>query len=84
MTNSRYNAHTEPLFNKLHLFKVKHIFDVQRLKFWYEFANNKLRSYFRDILKNNHDLHDIETRNHDRLHLYLTRTSGPPNVYRNY
>ena len=29
MTNSRYNAHTEPLFKQLYLLKVKDIFDVQ-------------------------------------------------------
>ena len=28
MTNSRYNAHTEPLFKRLNLLKVKDIFDV--------------------------------------------------------
>ena len=33
MTNSRYNAHTEPLFKQLHLLKVKDIFDVQCLEF---------------------------------------------------
>ena len=33
MTNSKYNAHTEPLFKELHLLKVKDIFDVQCLKF---------------------------------------------------
>ena len=33
MTNSKYNAHTDPLFKQLHLLKVKDIFDVQCLKF---------------------------------------------------
>ena len=33
MTNSKYNAHTEPLFKQLHLLKVNGIFDVQCLKF---------------------------------------------------
>ena len=86
MTNSRYNAHTEPLFKKLNLLKVKDIFDVQCLKFWYKFVNNKLHVpiYFRDMYKFNHELHDIETRNHDRLHLYPTRTSGARNVLRHH
>ena len=34
MTNSGYNAHTEPLFKQLYLLKVKDIFDVQCMKFW--------------------------------------------------
>ena len=84
MKNSRYNAHTEPLFKKLTLLKVKDIFDVQCLKFWYKFVNNKLPKYFRDMFKFNHELHDIVTRNHDCLHLYPTRTSGARNVLRHH
>ena len=38
MTNSKYNAHTDPLFKQLHLLKVKDIIDVQCLKFWYKFV----------------------------------------------
>ena len=45
---------------------------------WHKFVNNKLPTYFRDIFK--FELHDIETRNHDRLHLYPTRTSDAHNV----
>ena len=44
--NSRYNAHTEPLFKQLHLLKVKDIFDVQCMKFWYKFVNKKLPNFF--------------------------------------
>ena len=83
MTNSRNNAHTEPFF-KLNLLKVKDIFDVQCLKFWYKFVNNKLPNYFRDMLKFNDEVHDIKTINHDRLHLYPTRTSGAQNILRHH
>ena len=72
---------TRNLFSK---FQVKDIFDVQCLKFWYKFVNNKLPNYFRDMFEFNHELHDIETRNHDRLHLYPTRTSGARNVLRHH
>ena len=84
MTNSRYNAHTEPLFKQLYLLKVKDIFDVQCMKFWYKFVNKKLPNYFRDIFKYNHEIHDIGTRSHDQLHLYPTRTSGARNVLRHH
>ena len=84
MTNSRYNAHTEPLFKQLHLLKVKDIFENQCLKFWYKYVNNKLPNYFRNMFTYNHELHEIETRNHDRLHLYPTRTSGARNVLRHH
>ena len=84
ITNSKYNAHPERLFKKFNLLKIKDMFDVECLKFWYKFVNNELPSYFRDIFKFNHELHDIETRNHDRLHLYPTRTSGVRNVLRHH
>ena len=84
MTNSGYNAHTEPLFKQLYLLKVKDIFDVQCMKFWYKFVNKKLPNYFRDMFKYNHEVHDIGTRSHDQLHLYPTRTSGARNVLRHH
>ena len=84
MTNSRYNAHTEPLLKQLHLLNVKDIFDVQCMKFWYKFVNKKLPNYFRDMFKYNHEVHNIRTRSHDRLHLYPTRTSGARNVLRHH
>ena len=84
MTNSRYNAHTELLFKQLYLFKVKDIFDVQCMKFWYKFVNKKLSNYFPDMFKYNHEVHDIGTQSHDQLHLYPTRTSGARNVLRHH
>ena len=84
MTNSRYNAHTEPLFKQLHLLKVKDIFEIQCLKFWYRYVNNKLPNYLRYMFTYNHELHEIKTRNHDRPHLYPTRTSGARNVLRHH
>ena len=62
MTDRKYNAHTEPLFKHLRLLKVNDIFDVQCLKFWYEFVNKKLPNYFRDMFKYNYELHGMGTR----------------------
>ena len=81
-TNSRYNAHTEPLIKQFHLLNIKDIFDVQCMKFWYKHVKKKLANYFHDIFKCNHEVHDIGTRSHDRLHLYQTHTSGARNVLR--
>ena len=63
MTNSRYNAHTEPLFKQLHLLIVKDTFEIQCLKFWYKYVNNKLPNYIRDMFTYNHELHEIGIRN---------------------
>ena len=88
MTNIKYNAHTEPLFQQLHLLKVNDIFDEQCLNFLYKFVNKKLPNYFRDMFKYNYEPYDIGTRSHDRLHLYPICTNGARNVwditYRNY
>ena len=84
MAKNRYNAPTEPLFKQLHLLKVKHIFEIQGLKVWYNYVNKKLTIHFRNMFIYNHELHRFETRNHDRLHLYPTRASGARNVLRHY
>ena len=86
MTNSKYNAHTEPLFKELHPLKVKDIFDVQCLKFWYKFVNKKFPNYFRNMFKYNFELHTckIGTRSHDQLHLYPNRTSDARKVWRHH
>ena len=36
MTNSKYNAHTEPLFKDLKLLKLDGIFDIQCMKFFFQ------------------------------------------------
>ena len=51
MTNSKYDAHTEPFSKHLHLLKVKDIFDVQCLKVRYKFVNKKLPNDFRGMFK---------------------------------
>ena len=82
ITNSKYNAHTEPLFKKMNLLKIKDIFDMQCMKFWHKFVNKKLPNYFHSIFIYNNELYDIETRNHDNMHLFPTRTTGAKNVLR--
>ena len=62
MTNSKYNAHTEPLFKELEMLKVSDIFDVQRMKFWYKFVNKSLPGYFGTMFTFNNELYQIETR----------------------
>ena len=57
MTNSKYNAHTDPLFKSLKLLKIKDIFDVQCMKFWYKFVNNNVPTYFASMFRYNHELY---------------------------
>ena len=82
MTNSKYNAHTDLLFNSLKLLKIKDIFDVQCMKFWYKFVNNNVPTYFASMFRYNHELYEIQTRSHELLHLYPFRTSNAHNALR--
>ena len=82
LTNSRYNAHTDSLFKSLNLLKIKDIIDVQCMKFWYKFVNNNLSTYFASMFRYNHKLYEIQTRSHERLHLYPFRTSNAHNALR--
>ena len=78
-TNSKYNAHWDPISKSLQMLKVKDIFDVQCL-LWYKFLNN----FFKSMFNYNHGLYETETCSHDMLHLYPTRTAGACNVVRHH
>ena len=82
MTNSKYNVHTDPLFKSLKLLKIKDIIDVQCMKYWYKFVNNNVPNYFASLFRYNHELYKIQTRSHERLHLYPFRTSNAHNSLR--
>ena len=84
MTNKKFNAHTEPMFKELKMLKINDIFNIQCLKCWFKFENNCLPSFFKSILKYNHELYDIETKNRNQFHLFPTRTEGARNVLRHY
>ena len=66
------------------MLKIKDIFNIQCLKFWFKFENNCLPSFIKSILKYNHELHDIGTKNRNQFHLFPTRTDGARNVLRHY
>ena len=82
MTNSKYNAQTDPLIKSLNLLKIKNIFDVQCMKFWCKFVNNNVPTHFDSIFRYNHELYEIQTRSHELLHLYPFRTSNAHNTLR--
>ena len=43
---SKFNAHSEPLLNKLNLLKVEDILKLQQLKFYHKLINKQLPGYF--------------------------------------
>ena len=70
ITNSKYNAHTEPLLKKLKLLNITHLCELQYYKFCYHLENNKLPQYF---LRNNVFIKK------NKIHQYHTR--GEENYY---
>ena len=49
LTNSKYNAHTEPLFKKLNLLKFEDIFKCNALRFIHKILNESVPHYFVNI-----------------------------------
>ena len=68
MTSSKYNAHTNPMFKKMHLLKVGDIHTVQQLKKFYKLTQNNLPAYFNSFLiRRQHNIHEHLTRNRHML-----------------
>ena len=62
ITHSKYYAHTDPLFKELGLLKVKDLFAISQLKFYYTYINRNLPRYFQSISFNVNS-HRYNTRN---------------------
>ena len=67
ITNSKYNAHTDPLFIKLRILKIADIRSVQELKFYHKLSNGMLPAYFNSYINFNLSNHDYPTRNRNAL-----------------
>ena len=57
----KYNAHTDPLFNKLNMWKLQDIFNVNCLKIYHKYINGKLPNFFENFCVFNS--HRYNTRN---------------------
>ena len=65
ITNSKYRAHTEPIFKRLSLLKVSDIHELNVLKFYYKYKNNVLPSFFRNMFEYAQPSHNYNTRHGD-------------------
>ena len=75
ITNSKYNAHTEPLFKSLKTLKVNDLFKLNVLKFYYKHCRNELPLFlqsFQFALRS--DFHNYNTRQKNMLNKHETRT----------
>ena len=67
ISNSKYNAHTDPLFKAFHLLKLEDIFELNALKLYHNFLNNKLPHFFQNMFTM------------EQTHQYETRSASFPN-----
>ena len=74
ISNSKYNAHTDPIFKRLGLLKVHDIFNKQCLKFYHKICNNNAPEYFEPMFNQNNQFHSYDTRQNSCLHIPFTRT----------
>ena len=76
ITCSKYNAHTEPIFKKLNLLKLKDIFTLNALQFYFKFINQTVPEYFKQSfhINNRRDNRTYNTRSSTQIPANLTNT----------
>lgn len=64
ITNSKYNAHTEPLFKSLRLLKCPDLCALQCFKFCFKLENGLLPTYFihNDLFRKTTSIHNYSSR----------------------
>ena len=74
ITCSKYNAHTDPIFKKLNILKVKDIYKLTALKFHYKFKNDLLPKSFQGIFTSVLPSHTYDTRQRNNPRLVIPKT----------
>ena len=64
LTNSKYNAHTKPIFKKESLLCLNDMFTLSCIKIYHKIVNRKIPEYFLSFIETN------------RIHQYNTRQTG--------
>ena len=75
VTNSKYNAHTEPLFKTENILQSNDLFKLQCVKLMYKKCHNNLHNYHNSKVLTNYDVTHIETRNANDVHVYETESN---------
>ena len=84
ITNSKFNAHTEPLFKTLGILKLNDIYKLNVLKFYFLHCNDQLPRYLQNFaFIARSDIHGYDTRAKADLNVNRTRTRLAENSLRN-
>ena len=82
---STYNAHTEPWFKQLRILKINNLFDLNCLKFLYNYNKGELPSYFLDFrYEQRSSIHDHDTRFANIIDSKLKRNVMAQNCIRHH
>ena len=75
ITNSKYNAHTEPIFKALTILKLEDLYKLCVYKFYFNYCHVQLPDYFQhlEILERKY-IHHHDTRSKLKLHVLKTKT----------
>ena len=83
---AEFNAHTDPIFKKLKILKIKDHISLQNCLLAYNFLNKKLIRSFNNTFSELKDIHSIETRISNAGNLYTPYTNttryGLNSIYR--
>ena len=86
--NSKYNAHTEPLFKQLNLLKLQDIFQCCALRFGYKLFNESLPQYYISMFNIDYSRHAYSTRESSKISNSIarcrTKTSSAQDCIRHY
>ena len=74
-----FNSHTLTLFNDDELLKFEDIITINKLKFAFDFINNKLPDDFCDMFQFGKDIHDHENRSIAKNGLFVPRVHSSTN-----
>ena len=84
ITDSRYNAHTQPLFKALGTLTLDDTLKMQCIKFYYKCIQGKLPPFFYTFFIEKTTLHNYHTRRRNDIHFQTTHSSTAQNCIKYY
>ena len=84
ITDSKYNAHTQPLLKVLGTLTLDDTYKMQCLKFYYKFIQGNLPPFFDTFFIEKITLHNYQTRRRNDFHVQTTHSSTAQNCIRYY
>ena len=75
IAGAKYNDHTAPLFQKLHVLKLDDIYKVQVAKIIFKYKHNLLPLPIQSLFRSNSDIYKGVTRQSYDLHVKKCRTN---------